>query len=131
TVRPVITQGPYGYTQGVNVAAQRADSASLLNLITRFAHLRKQCPEIGWSHWKLLDTGSEAVVAIQYDWQDRSVLVVYNFSPDPQPCQLTTSLRPNSRLTDLLNHTENRPTTDGRFTVQLPGYGYKWYRLKK
>ncbi|MBD2756766.1 alpha-amylase family protein [Spirosoma validum] len=131
TVQPVISQGPYSYTKGVNVADQRADSASLLNQITRLAQLRKQCPEIGWGNWEMLDTGSEQVLAIRYDWQGRSLVVVHNFSSEPQQCQIATKTQTGRPLTDLMNNSETPLGTGGNFAVQLPGYTFRWYRVKK
>ena len=127
-VRPIISQGPYSYKQ-VNVAAQRADSASLLNRVAHFSRLRKQCPEIGWGKWKLIDTGSEHVLGIQYDWQGRSLVMINNFSPEPQKCQLLSLLRPQGTLVSLFDKTQTPIGKDGKGTVELPGYGYNWYRL--
>lgn len=130
TVQPVITQGPYGYSR-VNVTTQQADSASLLNQITRFAQLRKQYPEIGWGKWQLLDTGSPNVLAMQYDWKERSLLMVHNFSPEPRQCQLPSSKNQRS-LVDLLNK-EQGPVSaaNGHYAIRLPGYGYNWYRVTR
>lgn len=127
-VRPIISQGPYSY-KTVNVAAQRADSASLLNQITRFARLRKQCPEIGWGNWKLVETGSEQVMAIQYDWQGRSLLMVYNFSKEPHKGQVQTTLKTGSTVVNLSDKTESQIGEKGSYPVDLAGYGSAWYRL--
>ncbi|CAN5128401.1 alpha-amylase family protein [soil metagenome] len=129
-VRPVIDQGPYSYAK-VNVAAQRSDSASLLNKVARFARIRKQCPEIGWGNWELLDTGSEHVLAIRYDWQGRSLIMINNFSPEPQQCQLTTSLKPRSMWVNLFDNSQTQVGDTGAYSVKLAGYGYSWYRLKQ
>ncbi|WP_338868032.1 alpha-amylase family protein [Spirosoma sp. SC4-14] len=129
-VRPVISQGPYAYTT-VNVATQQTDSTSLLNLIRRFAQLRKECPEIGWGNWKLLDTGSPHVLAIRYDWQGRSLLMIHNFSPQPQNCQLNTGYKAGSKLINLLTKTNLMVQSPASQHLQLPGYGYTWYRLAK
>ncbi len=128
-VRPVIGQGPYSYTQ-VNVAAQRSDSASLLNKVIRFAQLRKQCPEIGWGKWEVLDTKSEHVLAIHYNWQGHSLVMVNNFSPEPQKCQLSSSLKAQSILVNLFDNTQTQVGKNGDYSVQVAGYGYSWYRLK-
>ena len=129
TVRPAISQGPYCYSK-VNVAAQRSDSTSLLNQISRLARLRKQYPEIGWGNWQILDTGSPHVLAIRYDWQGRSLLIVHNFSPKPQLCQLSGTLKTDTKLIRLLADSlgrQSQPRNDR--TIQLAGYGYGWYRL--
>jgi maltose alpha-D-glucosyltransferase/alpha-amylase len=130
TVRPIISKGAYSYTK-INVAAQRTDSASLLNQVTRFARLRKQCPEIGWGNWKTIDTGSEQVLAIQYDYQGRSLMMVYNFSKEPLECNLKTTLKAGQGLINLLDKTANQIGSGGSYTVKLPGYGYGWYRAKR
>ncbi|GAB3903186.1 alpha-amylase family protein [Larkinella knui] len=129
TVRPVISKGPYGY-QTVNVDRQLADSTSLLHRITALARLRKACPEIGWGNWKLIDTGSRHVLAIRYDWQGKSLLMLHNFSPDAQKFRLNSESKTGRTLVSLLDNSENRRENDGKFPIQLAGYGYHWFRLK-
>lgn len=127
-VRPVISDGPYRYSL-VNVAAQKADSASLLNRVTRFARLRRECPEIGWGTWELLDTGSENVLAIRYDWQGRSLLMVHNFSAEPKSCTLKPSQKTKGFARNLLSNKAEQLDRQGSITIPLAGYGYSWYRL--
>ncbi|MBC3787884.1 alpha-amylase family protein [Spirosoma utsteinense] len=129
-VRPVISAGPYRYST-VNVAAQQADSASLLNHITRLSSLRKQCPEVGWGKWEIIDTKSPHVLAIRYNWQGRSLVMIHNFSPQPQQNQLHTDPKAGLKLVDLLAKSEKQIGADGNFSVDLPAYGFKWYRVKK
>ena len=56
TVRPVISDPIYGY-QRVNVEAQRRDPHSLVNWMERKIRMRRECPEISWGDWKILDAG--------------------------------------------------------------------------
>lgn len=129
-VQPVINQGPYNFTL-VNVAAQRADSSSLLNHIIRLARLRRQCPEIGWGDWELVDTGSQHVLAMRYNWRGQSLLTVHNFSAEPQQCQLQLDGKRGRQLVDLADDSGKPVGAEGKFALPLAGYGYKWYRLKK
>ncbi len=78
-VRPVIDDQAFGY-QSVNVAAQRRDSASLLNWTERIIRARKECPEIGWGEFTVLRTNVTEVLAIRYDWRDTSLVTLHNFS---------------------------------------------------
>ncbi|RAJ92481.1 maltose alpha-D-glucosyltransferase/alpha-amylase [Larkinella arboricola] len=130
TVRPVISQGAYGY-QKVNVAQQLADSSSLLNKITNLSRLRKDCPEIGWGQWELIDSGSPNVLAIRYDWEGQSLLILHNFKPDPQKLRFDPEKKNGRTLVSLLDKTESKAENDGKFPIQLRGYGYNWYRLTK
>ncbi|MFC5407689.1 alpha-amylase family protein [Larkinella bovis] len=128
TVRPVIHQGAFGYDR-VNVAAQLADSASLLNRVRSLARLRKSCPEIGWGEWQLLTTGSPNVLAIRYDWQGRSLLMLHNFSRDAQQFRLNAGTKAGQKLVSLLEKAETRVESDGKHAIQLGGYEYNWYQL--
>ncbi|WP_234734564.1 alpha-amylase family protein [Tellurirhabdus bombi] len=130
TVRPVITKGMYGYPQR-NVAAQLSDSASLLNRIKQFSKLRKSCPEIGWGKWTVLNTNSTNLLAIRYDWEGRSLVMVHNFSSEPQQFQLTTGLKQATTLVSLFDQAKTNAEANGTNALQLPGYGYNWYRLTK
>src|SRR3712207_6749471 len=62
TVLPVVERGPFGYPR-VNVADQKRDPASLLNWMERMIRARKECPEIGWGAWQILETSSPQVLA--------------------------------------------------------------------
>src|SRR5690606_31990555 len=53
-VRPVIADPIYGY-QRVNVDKQRRDPHSLLSWMERKIRVRRECPEISWGQWRILD----------------------------------------------------------------------------
>ncbi|GAB4040828.1 alpha-amylase family protein [Spirosoma gilvum] len=128
-VRPIISQGPYRYQQ-VNVATQQADSSSLLNQIGRLVRLRKQCPEIGWGQWETLDTNSDYVLAIRYNWQGHSLIIAHNFSPKPQSCELNMKQSVNGQLVNLTDQSLKPLSKDGKVPIQLSGYESHWYRLR-
>ena len=125
-IRPVISSGAYGY-QRMNVASELADSTSLLTWMRRMIRVRKTCPEVGWGNWRLLPTDAPNTIAIRYDWQGRALVMVHNFSPQPQQARIPA----NGTLQSVLDGNANNPTTDSTHTIALPGYGYNWYRLKK
>jgi maltose alpha-D-glucosyltransferase/alpha-amylase len=127
-VRPIIHKGKYSYTT-VNVAAQRRDSASTLNMTRRFARLRKQNPEIGWGSWEILDPESANTLVIRYEWKNRSLLIAHNFSPKPQTVSVNTGMHKAVQLADLADKRTVNTTDNGSLTLQLPAYGYKWYRI--
>ena len=85
-IRRVIDDPIYGY-KSVNVADQRRDPNSLLNWTERIIRTRKECAEIGWGDWTILDRVPDSVLAIRYDWNDRSTIVLHNFADAPQAVQ--------------------------------------------
>lgn len=127
-VHPVISNGPYGY-QTVNVDTQRRDPGSLLNWMIKMIRVRKECPEIGWGEWVALPTGINGVLALCYSWRSNRVVVIHNFSREPQEVTLRIGGDDGDRLVDLLDTDDSRATKSGKHRIALPAYGYKWYRV--
>jgi maltose alpha-D-glucosyltransferase / alpha-amylase len=124
-IRPVVTDGVYGYEM-VNVEQQRRDPSSLLAWTARMIRLRKQCPEIGWGEWRLVPTGSSAVLALQYRWRGNTIVCVHNLDDGAREARLRVG---GGKLTDLLDADEPRSRPGGVHRVPLEPYGYRWFRL--
>ena len=127
-VLPVITGGPFGYER-VNVAQQRRDPNSLLNWMERIIRMRKEVPEIGWGDFTVLETHTDAVLALLYEWRNNAVVIVHNLAGEEQPVQLRLrSGKGDDELVNLLSddHSHGR---DGQHTITLEPYGYRWYRV--
>jgi len=128
TVVPVIDQGAYGY-QHVNVERQRRDPNSLLNWFTRMIRLRKECPEIGWGHWEVLDTGSDSVLGLRYDWRGVSLLTLHNFTDEPREVHFRPGVKGDERLIDLVVEAQSVAGDDGAHSMTLQPYDYRWFRV--
>ncbi len=124
TIRPVIDKGDYGY-KNVNVEKQLGDTASLLHYVKRLVQLRKECPEIGSGKWTILDTTQKHVLMIRYDYKGSSLIAVHNFSESPQ--EVSIKLKQPGVLKPLFAEDK---TVTGAMHLQLPGYAYRWYRVK-
>lgn len=124
--RPVIDFGEYSY-QKVNVAAQVRNPESLLNWTTAMIKRRKFCPEIGLGSYQLMDTGSSHVLGIRYDHEGQSLVILHNFSSQPQKTSFRIEGGPV--LLDLIE-TADQKDSAGRYQINLAGYGYQWYRIK-
>ena len=127
---PVIAEGPYGYPH-VNAARQRREPNSLLNWTERIVRMRKEVPEIGWGDFEVLPTRDPAVLTMRYDWRNNSVLFVHNLSETPREVTFATGLPgPEGRmLVNLLTESHSQATEDGKHTMVLEGYGYRWFRV--
>jgi maltose alpha-D-glucosyltransferase/alpha-amylase len=128
TVCPVVDKGVWSYKR-TNVEAQRRDPNSMLNWTERMIRLRKECPEFGWGTYEILSTGSPNVLAIRYDWRNNSLVTLHNFHEKPQTIRLDCRVHESELLANLLvgEHSEAGP--DGRHTIVLEGYGYRWFRI--
>jgi maltose alpha-D-glucosyltransferase/alpha-amylase len=127
-VHPIISKGPYGY-QAVNVDAQRRDPGSLLNWMIKMIRVRKECPEIGWGEWVSLPTGLSSVLALCYSWRGNRVVVIHNFSREPQEIQLRIEGDDGDRLVSLLDVDDSHAVKNGKHRIAIAAYGYKWYRV--
>ena len=128
TVEPVISEGVWGYPR-VNVEAQRRDPDSLLNWTARMIRLRKECPEIGWGSWEIMDTGCPQVLAMRYDWRGNSLVIVHNFDPEPHEVRILPDVEEGDRLVNLLVEEESRAEEDGAHRIVLDAFAYHWYRV--
>ncbi len=128
---PVITGGPFGFEQ-VNAAKQRRDPDSMLNWTERLIRMRKELPEIGWGDFAILETGDPAVLAMRYDWDDRSVLFVHNLAHVPKEVAFAIGIEaaPAEVLINLLADEHSHPEADRRHRLVIEGYGYRWYRVE-
>lgn len=125
---PVIDDGVYGYQQ-VNVQAQRRDPDSLLNWMAKMIRVRKECPEVGWGEWRLLETGSANVLALCYSWRGNRLVTVHNFHREPAEIKLRVPGEGGDILCNMLQGEDSRGTRTGVHRLAIEEYGYRWFRV--
>ena len=124
-VRSLVSRGPFA-SDNVNVEEQQRDPDSLLRWITDMVRLRKQCPEIGWGDWRIVQSGSRNVLAIAYTWRGNTLVSVHNLAQAAREAKLRLG---GGTLTDLIDVEEIRAGRDGVHRFTLNAYGYRWLRL--
>jgi maltose alpha-D-glucosyltransferase/alpha-amylase len=113
---PVIDDPRYGYEQ-VNVAAQRADPASLLHFVRRLIALRREHPCFSRGSFELVETGVPAVLAYRRTYEGERVLLVHNLSDK--------AVRMKSPLETMgVNWIDGVRHLPGE--LELDAYGYAW-----
>ncbi len=127
-ILPVVSGGAYGF-EHVNVAQQRRDPNSFMNWIERMIRMRKEAPEIGWGEFVVLETQTQEVLAIRYDWRNNSVLVVHNLSAVPREIWLEVGIKDDARLENLLSGENSNADKSGKHCLLLEPYGYRWFRV--
>jgi maltose alpha-D-glucosyltransferase/alpha-amylase len=126
-VRPVVSDPIYGY-QRVNVEAQRRDPHSLVNWLERKIRMRRECPEISWGDWRILDPGTSGVLVMRYVWRNSSLVIVHNFTASSRVARLDAAATGSTMLTDLLWTNDSQADENGRHQIQLEPYAYRWFR---
>jgi maltose alpha-D-glucosyltransferase / alpha-amylase len=126
-VHPVIEDGVWSYHH-VNVAAQRRDPDSFLNWMAALIRLRKECPEIGWGRYRILDAGHPSVLAMIYEWRGNAVLAMHNFAEQPHEVVIDGKDIGAERLSNLMKSEELTADDEGLIAVRLDALDYRWFR---
>jgi maltose alpha-D-glucosyltransferase/alpha-amylase len=130
-VLPVISDPIYGY-QRVNVEGQRRDPESLLNWMERKIRMRKECPEISWGDWRILETDHPGVLVMRYEYHEHTLITLHNFTARPHAIVLDrgaiAATTGTGKLVDLLATNDAYPDEDNRYVVHLQPHGYRWLR---
>ncbi|MGY1807844.1 alpha-amylase family protein [Blastococcus sp. SYSU D00669] len=125
---PVVTGG--FAPEHVNVADQRRDPDSLLSFVKLLVRRYRECPELGWGEFELLDQPHPEVLAHLCRWDDGSMVAVHNLGAEPRTVPLVLDGCDASHcLEDLLRDCTTPLSDEGAAELQLDGYGYRWLRV--
>ena len=127
-VRPVINSYPYGYDR-VNVKKEIQDSTSFLNWNIKMVALRKDCPEISYGQWDILDANSDHCLAMHYKWNNKELLVIHNLSDQEQDTSIAAENLEGAQVKNLEDQ-KIISTSHGSYNFHLEPYGYKWLRVE-
>jgi maltose alpha-D-glucosyltransferase/alpha-amylase len=96
----------------------------------RKIRMRRECPEISWGDWKVLDADAPGVLAMRYDWSGHTLVILHNFTAKSRVARLTIDAVGSRSLTDLLWSNDAEADDNGRYYVQLEPYAYRWFRAR-
>jgi maltose alpha-D-glucosyltransferase/alpha-amylase len=126
-IRPVISEGEYGYER-LNVDVQRDDDQSLLAWFERMLRALRECPESGDGQWTLLDTGSEHVLGLRLEGATGTTIALSNLADEPETVDLSPEIGTTVGLLEMFaNRRYGRRPFDVS-NLELDGWGYRWLR---
>lgn len=127
---PLIEEGEFSFVK-VNVAEQQKFPHSLYNWIKRHLQLRKMHTAFSRGDLEVLARGATSIFAYLRVHTDETLLVLNNLSPARQEINLNLPQLLDSRLIDLI-HEHHQPINVGdNSVIELPAYGYRWFRVEK
>jgi maltose alpha-D-glucosyltransferase/alpha-amylase len=109
----------------VNVAAQQADPASLLNWLKHALQIRRQHPAFGLGTLQLLSPDNTAVLAYARHYEHETLIIVNNLSAAAQALRLDLPGDDSQGLVDLFNPTGSVRSPQ----VSLQSFDFRWYKL--
>ena len=128
-LRTAVVEGGFG-PEHVNVSAQRRDPDSLLSFMTLLVRRYRECPELGWGAFAVLEQPHTQVLAHSVTWDDACLVALHNLSAAPVTVPLALGeVEAQTRLVDLLCDGTHDVGEDGSAQVPLPAYGFRWLRV--
>jgi maltose alpha-D-glucosyltransferase/alpha-amylase len=112
----------------VNVADQKRDTSSLLRWFQLLIERYRECPELAWGEYTVLDTGHPAVLAHRSDADGATVVVAHNLCDTAQDVELKLDGLERYRLTDLLVDGTVDVSADGVVRLPMGPHGCRWLR---
>lgn len=80
----------------------------------------RECPELAWGHYQVLETGEASVLALRSDIDDDTVITVHSLADTDVEAQLVLNdLDESVVLTDLLTPGESAVSDSGTITLTL------------
>ncbi len=125
---PLIDDETYGYRR-VNVQAQQADPASLLNRLREMIRVRKAHPAFGRGAIRFLTPPDPAILAYLRSYGEETILVVHNLSPEPRQVALDLGDWTSARPRDLFGGAELPPVTSAPYALALARHQFRWLGL--
>jgi maltose alpha-D-glucosyltransferase / alpha-amylase len=128
TIRPVISDGEYGY-QKINVTAQRHDKDSLLGWFERMIRSLRESPEVNSGSCTVVDRKlPPGVLAHRADGPTGTMLFLHNLGTDAVRVDLGDLYPEADSPNQVFGDRDYEPV--GRLdALDLAGYGYRWIRL--
>jgi maltose alpha-D-glucosyltransferase/alpha-amylase len=118
----------YGF-EALNVEAQARDSSSLLNWTRRMLAVRKTSHAFGRGKRVFLNPGNRKILAYLSDYEDDTILAVFNLSRAAQPVELDLAAYKGRVPVEMLGRTSFPPISALPYLLTLPSFGFYWFRL--
>jgi hypothetical protein len=86
----------------------------------------QQCPELGFGHWRLLETDQDRVLAHGAEWAGGRVVALHNLAGTG--CRVKADL-PAGAVEQLVADRREAPLPAPGAPIPLEPYGWRWLRL--
>ncbi|MDQ6683991.1 MAG: maltose alpha-D-glucosyltransferase, partial [Pseudomonadota bacterium] len=123
-----IMDAMYGF-EALNVETQARDASSLLNWTKRMLAVRKTSHAFGRGRRTFIKPGNRKILAYLSEYEDDSILTVFNLSRAAQPVELDLSAYKGRVPVEMLGRTSFPPIGELPYLLTLPSHGFYWFRL--
>jgi trehalose synthase len=129
--RPLVEGKKWG-PAAINVADQHRDPGSLLAWMRRLIRERRETPDIAFGQLTSLAVEDAAILALRYDWGERTLIVVHNLGAEAREAKLALGSAGEWReVTPLFGDDAVKLAGDGTLAIRLSRYGCCWLRAQR
>ena len=125
---PPIMDPVYGF-EALNVEAQTRSPSSLLNWQKRLIAARRSRRAFGRGALRFLYPSNRKVIAYLREWQDETLLCVFNLSRSAQPVELDLAEYRGRRVIELLGRSVFPVIGEQPYSLTLPPHSFFWFEL--
>ncbi len=123
-----IMDATYGY-EALNVETQARDASSLLSWTKRMLAVRKTSHAFGRGKRSFLKPGNRKILAYLSEYEDDTILTVFNLSRAAQPVELDLQPYKGRVPVEMLGRTSFPPIGELPYLLTLPSHGFYWFKL--
>ncbi len=127
-VLPPIMDPVYGF-DATNVEAQSADRYSPLNWMRRMLAVRKRHRAFGRGTFRLLYPGNRKILAFLREYEDETILCVFNLARTSQAVELDLSPYATRIPIELSGGASFPPVGQLPYLLTMPQFGFYWFIL--
>ncbi len=127
-VLPAIMDPVFGY-EAINVEAQSGDRYSLLNWMRRMLTVRKRHQAFGRGSLRFLYPGNRKILAFLREYEDETILCVYNLSRISQAVELDLAFYAGRVPVELTGGSSFPPVGQLPYLLTMPQFGFYWFIL--
>lgn len=123
----IISKGKYNFRK-INVADQQRDRDSFLNWMEKLITTRKQCPQLSYGQWELLESDSKNVLSFYCESEEDVILVISNFKNKECIMKLNNENDKFKNLIEIFSNREYEKIENLSERIQLDPFGYRWFK---
>jgi len=124
----VIDDGPFAYDR-VNAYHQTLRRDSLQATLSNMVRTRTGLREIGLGRCRVLDVQCRPVLALRYDHEDTTLVMLANLADERVDFSLPDD--DLGDLVDILADSDYDAVESGSGRIEVEGYGYRWLRPRE
>jgi maltose alpha-D-glucosyltransferase / alpha-amylase len=128
-VHSVVKGGEFDFRK-VNVVQQQRDPDSFLSWIKRLISIRKECPQLAYGKYEILENSCSGVLSAFCIWRSETIIVLHNF--DSQSCKIDVKTEEKNfiNMIEIFSDSSYEEVTDLKQRIQLGPYGYRWFKCE-